>query len=60
MWEHEHVNDNPNRIVQLRIAFGIRQWFCEVNPEFNSRRIYDRDGKPIQAGRIERQRERTV
>jgi mannose-6-phosphate isomerase-like protein (cupin superfamily) len=59
-WEHEHVNDNPNRIVQLRIAFGIRQWFVEVNPAFNSRRIYDRDGNAIQAGRIERQRERTV
>ena len=24
MWEHEHMNDNPNPIKQLRIAFGIR------------------------------------
>ncbi len=61
MWEHEHVNDNPNRIVQLRIGFLIRYWFTELWPEgFTSRRIYDRDGNPIEAGRIERERERTL
>jgi mannose-6-phosphate isomerase-like protein (cupin superfamily) len=61
MWEHEHVNDNPNRIVQLRIGFLIRYWVTELWPEgFTSRRIYDRDGKPIEAGRIVRERERTL
>jgi mannose-6-phosphate isomerase-like protein (cupin superfamily) len=61
MWEHEHTNDNPNRIVQLRIAFGIRTWVTDIWPEgFTNRRIYDRDGKPIEAGRIVRERERTL
>lgn len=59
MWEHEHMNDNPNPIKQLRIAFGIRQWFVDLNPAFQSQRIYDNDGRPIQAGPIERHRERT-
>ncbi len=59
MWEHEHVNDNPNRIVQLRIQFGIRFWFTEVWPDgFTTKRIYDRSGRPIEAGPIERERER--
>jgi cupin superfamily acireductone dioxygenase involved in methionine salvage len=61
MWEHEHTNDNPKRIVQLRIAFGIRTWFTEVWPEgFTNQRIYDKHGKPIEAGRIERERERRL
>jgi gentisate 1,2-dioxygenase len=60
MWEHQHMNDNPNPIKQLRIAFGIRQWFVDLNPRFQSQRIYDRDGQPIQAGPIERHRERTL
>jgi mannose-6-phosphate isomerase-like protein (cupin superfamily) len=60
MWEHEHTNDNPNPIKQLRIAFGIRQWFVDLNPAFQSRRIYDRSGRPIEAGPIERHRERTL
>lgn len=59
MWEHEHVNDNPNRIVQLRIQFGIRFWFTEIWPEgFTTQRVYDSSGKPIEAGPIERERER--
>lgn len=59
MWEHEHYNDNPNPIKQLRIAFGIRAWFTDVWPEgFTSQRIYDRSGAPIEAGPIERHRER--
>ncbi len=50
MWEHQHMNDNPNPIKQLRIAFGIRQWFTSVWPEgFTSQRIYDKSGKPIEA-----------
>ena len=60
MWEHEHMNDNPNPIKQLRIAFGIRQWFVDLNPAFQSQRIYDKEGQPIQAGPIERHRERTL
>jgi mannose-6-phosphate isomerase-like protein (cupin superfamily) len=59
MWEHEHTNDNPKPIKQLRIAFGIRSWFTEVWPEgFTSQRIYDKTGKPIEHGAIERHRER--
>jgi hypothetical protein len=61
MWEHEHVNDNPSRIGQLRIGFLIRYWVTDLWPEgFTSRRIYDRDGNPIEAGRIVRERERTL
>lgn len=53
MWEHEHTNDNPNPITQLRIAFGIRTWFTDIWPEgFTSQRIYDAAGMPIEAGRI--------
>jgi hypothetical protein len=60
MWEHEHMNDNPKPIKQLRIAFGIRTWFTEIWPEgYTNQRIYDEYGKPIEAGRIVRQRERT-
>jgi mannose-6-phosphate isomerase-like protein (cupin superfamily) len=59
MWEHEHTNDNPNPIKQLRIAFGIRSWFTDLWPEgFTNQRIYTESGKPIEAGPIERRRER--
>jgi quercetin dioxygenase-like cupin family protein len=59
MWEHEHTNDNPKPIKQLRIAFGIRLWFTSLWPDgFASQRIYDEAGKPIEAGAIERHRER--
>jgi mannose-6-phosphate isomerase-like protein (cupin superfamily) len=60
MWEHQHMNDNPNPIKQLRIAFGIRQWFVDLNPAFQSQRIYDDADRPIQAGPIERHRERNL
>lgn len=61
MWEHQHMNDNPNPIKQLRIAFGIRQWFTSVWPEgFTNQRVYDAYGKPIEAGPIRRDRERTL
>lgn len=60
MWEHQHKNDNPNPIKQLRIGFGIRPWFTSIWPEgFTSQRIYDDSGKPIEAGRIVHERERT-
>ena len=60
MWEHQHMNDNPNSITQIRIGFGIRQWFTSIWPEgFTSTRIYDDQGNPIEAGRIVRTRERT-
>jgi mannose-6-phosphate isomerase-like protein (cupin superfamily) len=59
MWEHEHMNDNPNPIKQLRIAFGIRTWFTDIWPEgYTNTRIYDEHGKPIEAGRIVRERQR--
>jgi mannose-6-phosphate isomerase-like protein (cupin superfamily) len=59
MWEHEHMNDNPNPIKQLRIAFGVRTWFTGIWPEgFTTQRIYDEAGNPIEAGPIERNRER--
>jgi mannose-6-phosphate isomerase-like protein (cupin superfamily) len=60
MWEHEHSNDNPERVQQLRIAFGIRTWVTSLWPEgFASQRIYDADGRAMEAGPIERDRERT-
>ena len=59
MWEHEHFNDNPKPIRQLRIQFGIRFWFTGIWPEgYTSQRIYDAEGRPIEAGAIERVRER--
>jgi gentisate 1,2-dioxygenase len=59
MWEHEHMNDNPNPIKQLRIAFGIRTWVTGIWPEgFTTQRIYDQAGNPIEAGPIHRDRER--
>jgi len=60
MWEHQHMNDTPNPVKELRIAFGIREWVTKIWPEgFTSQRIYGPDGKPIVAGKIERKRERT-
>lgn len=60
MWEHEHTNDNPNPIKQLRIQFGIRFWFTEIWPAgFTTQRIYTADGRAIEAGPIERERERS-
>jgi quercetin dioxygenase-like cupin family protein len=59
MWEHEHYNDNPKPIRQLRIQFGIRFWFVGIWPDgYTSQRIYDGEGRPIEAGAIERYRER--
>jgi mannose-6-phosphate isomerase-like protein (cupin superfamily) len=59
MWEHQHMNDNPNPIKQLRIGFSIRLWMTAAWPEgFTSTRIYDQSGDPIEAGKIVRQRER--
>lgn len=59
MLEHEHTNNNPNPVKQLRIAFGIRAWFTDIWPEgFAPQRSYDEDGQPIEAGAIERVRER--
>jgi mannose-6-phosphate isomerase-like protein (cupin superfamily) len=60
MWEHMHSNPNPEPVKQIRIAFGIRQWFTDVWPGgFTNRRVYDEDGNPIEAGPIIRERERT-
>jgi mannose-6-phosphate isomerase-like protein (cupin superfamily) len=60
MWEHEHTNDNPSRVEQLRIAFGIRTWFTGIWPDgFTNQRIYDADGAPMEAGEIQRDRERS-
>jgi gentisate 1,2-dioxygenase len=58
MWEHEHYNDSPRKIRQLRIQFGIRFWFHEIWPPYRTTRIYDDQGRPIEAGAIERHRER--
>ena len=32
MWEHQHINENPNPITQLRIGFNIRQWVTSIWP----------------------------
>ena len=60
MWEHQHMNANPDPIKQVRIGFGIRAWFTALWPEgFTSQRVYDEQGNPIEAGRIVRTRERS-
>jgi mannose-6-phosphate isomerase-like protein (cupin superfamily) len=60
MWEHQHINENPSSITQIRIGFNIRQWVTSIWPQgFTSTRIYDDEGNPIEAGRIVRKRERT-
>lgn len=60
MWEHVHMNDNPNPIKQLRISFGIRTWFTDIWPEgYTNTRIYDEAGRPIEAGKIVRERQRS-
>jgi quercetin dioxygenase-like cupin family protein len=59
MFEHEHYNDTDQTYRQLRIQFGIRYWFTDIWPEgYESRRIYDAEGKPLISGWIARQRER--
>lgn len=59
MWEHQHTNDNPEPVTQLRIAFGIRRWVTAIWPEgFTNRRSYDEHGNPIEAGPIVRERYR--
>ena len=59
MFEHEHYNDTDEDYRLLRIQFGIRFWFTDIWPEgYESRRIYDAEGRPIIAGWIERERER--
>jgi quercetin dioxygenase-like cupin family protein len=61
MYEHEHYNNTPWTARQLRIEFGIRLWFQEVWPDgYMPRRIYDERGRPIEAGKIERIREREL
>jgi gentisate 1,2-dioxygenase len=60
MMEHQHMNENPEPITQLRIQFGIRFWFTDIWPQgFTSQRILDADGNPIEAGPLVRQRERS-
>jgi len=57
MFEHEHFNDSPNMVKQLRIQFGIRFWFTDIWPEgYTAQRIHDESGQPIVAGVIERVR----
>ena len=57
MFEHEHFNDSPNMVKQLRIQFGIRFWFTDIWPEgYTAQRIHDESGQPIVAGAIERVR----
>jgi quercetin dioxygenase-like cupin family protein len=54
MFEHEHYNhgDRPYRL--LRIQFGIRYWFTDIWPEgYTPQRVYDAEGRPIQAGWID-------
>jgi quercetin dioxygenase-like cupin family protein len=59
MWEHEHYNDSTVTYKLLRIETGIRFWFTRAWPEgYTSTRIYDAEGRPIEAGYIERVRER--
>lgn len=50
MWEHQHTNNSPNPVKQLRIAFGIRRWFTSVWPDgFTPQRMYDGAGNPLEA-----------
>ncbi len=59
MLEHEHYNPSDDSYWQLRIGFGIRYWWQDIWPEgYGPKRILDKQGKPIEAGVIERVRER--
>ena len=59
MWEHEHYNPSSDSYWQLRIQYGIRFWWQDIWPDcYGPRRIKDEQGRPIEAGRIERVRER--
>ncbi len=59
MWGHEHGNDSPRPIRQLRIQFGIRFWYTGIWPAgYAAQRICDERGRPIESGAIERRRER--
>ena len=53
------VENSDTTVLMLRIQFGMRRWFTDLWPEgYESQRIYDRNGRPIEGGRIERVRER--
>jgi quercetin dioxygenase-like cupin family protein len=59
MLEHEHYNPSDGSYWQLRIGFGIRYWWQDIWPAgYGPQRILDKQGKPIEAGTIERVRER--
>ncbi len=54
MFEHEHFNNTPKMVKQLRIQFGIRFWFTDLWPEgYTAQRIHDKFGQPICAGAID-------
>jgi quercetin dioxygenase-like cupin family protein len=54
MWEHAHYNHGDRTSRMLRIQFGIRLWFTDIWPEgYTPQRIYDADGRPVQAGWID-------
>lgn len=58
MYEHAHYNHGDRTSRMLRIQFGIRQWFTDIWPEgYTPQRIYDAEGRPIQAGWIDPDRE---
>ena len=58
MYEHEHYNHGDRAYRLLRIQFGIRYWFTDIWPEgYTPRRIYDAEGRPIEAGWIDPARE---
>jgi len=60
MAEHQHFNDSGQIERMVRIGFGIRSWFTDIWPEgYTVQRTYDKDGKPILPGEIERVRERS-
>lgn len=60
MAEHQHFNESGTVERMLRVSYGIRWWWEDVWPEgYKVRRVYDKAGRPIEAGQIERVRERS-
>jgi len=58
MYEHAHYNHGDRTSRMLRIQFGIRQWFTDIWPEgYAPQRVYDSEGRPVQAGWIDPERE---
>ena len=56
MLDHEHFNDSPGTVTQLRIQFAMRYWFTDIWPDgYTAVRSVDETGAPVVAGAIAKQ-----